>query len=96
MLIALCLTAAVLIVALVRAPLATLAAVALTGAAFSVGVISPPDAIADPIAKLRADVERWQHERAARLTCHLRAVQALSSEDEQQIAAAEEVCARVE
>ena len=91
MLIAVCLASAVLIVALVRAPLATLGAVALTGAAFSAGVISPPE----PIAKLRADVERWQHERAARLTCHLRALQALTSEDEQQIDAAEKVCARV-
>jgi hypothetical protein len=95
MLPALCLTA-VVIVALVRAPLATLAAVTLTGAALSVGLISPPAALADPIAKLRADVESWQDERAARLTCHLRAVQALTSEDEQQLAAAEEVCARVD
>jgi hypothetical protein len=96
-------TAVVMLAALVvavlaglrRAPLLTLTAVALVGAAVAHGVVRAPSALADRAAHAHTAVSAWQGRQISRWVCQLRATQALKSGDETQLQAAVAACAKV-
>jgi hypothetical protein len=93
-------TAALLLAAIVvvvlaglrRAPLLTLTAVALVGAALAHHVFRAPAALADPAARAHAAVRSWQRDQTSRWVCQLRAAKALNSGDQAELEAALTAC----
>jgi hypothetical protein len=92
------LLAAIVVVVLAglrRAPLLTLTAVAVVGAALAHHVLRAPSALADPATRAQAAVSAWQGRQTSRWVCQLRAAKALNTGDRAELEAALTACQKV-